>query len=126
MGKKPLIACPQKAVFRGLCFKTLRHVSVGAPRERYHNTKAFRAVGAAGSVVKRCREDFHQSAGGDQECFAFRGVQEPFFNLILFGQKQNEIISTEIELTVPVILEAVQLRLSPQHQPSSVGIPPKQ
>ena len=65
----------------------------------------------AGGIVQRGSIHFHQHAGGHPEGLHFGSVQNAFFNFTLQSNQQDEIFSAQIELAVPVIFQAVELRV---------------
>ena len=52
--------------------------------------------------------DFDERARRDQESLHLCGIKEAGCNLFLSGKKQDELLCAEIELAVPVVLQAVQ------------------
>ena len=52
--------------------------------------------------------DLHQDAGRDTEGLHLGGVQNAVCDLLLPGQQEDKVAGTDIDLAVPVVLQAVQ------------------
>ena len=101
MGQKPFVARPKKGVGGGT-----DGLDVGAPRQDDKDAEAG-PVHAAGGIMEGGGVDLNRHALGDKEGFDFGGIENPVFDLIPFGQKEDEVLIGEVEFGVAVVLKAV-------------------
>ena len=133
MGQEPFVTGSEKLIFGRSDLKILRYIRVGTPGEDDQDAEAVRVLRAAGCIVKGRGIDLDERARRDQEGLHLCGIKEAVGNLFLSGKKQDELLCAEIELAVPVVLQAVQVAIMSaapaqlhRHPAKTVGIPPKQ
>ena len=93
------------------------------PRAAHQHPEALGRVGVAGGVVQGGGVYLHQHPAGTRNAFTLP-VSSMRFQSPLPGQQQDKVLGAQVELAVPVVLQAVQFVLRPLHQPICTGIPP--
>mgnify|MGYP000481257232 CR=1 FL=1 len=80
--------------------------------------------GLAGCVVERRAVDLDGRARRDAEGLDLRGVELAVFDLVFFCKQENKILLADVDLTVPVVLKAVELRVIAPAHADLMGKPP--
>ena len=107
VSQQPLVPCPQPVVLvsdggnGGLGL-------VGPLRQHHRHSETIDFTHMAGRVVQCGCIDLHSHPGGDPECLDAGGVQLAIRDLVLLRQQENELTGTDIDLAVPVVLQAVE------------------
>ena len=84
----------------------------------------------AGGVVQRRGVDLHHRPGGDPEGPDTGGIQPAVHHFLLFRQQENEVRRSDVDLAVPMVLQAVEPGIAaPAHadlyRHSAVGVVPQ-
>ena len=107
MSDEPLVASPEKLVFKVLHFN-LRCIGVGVLRKNNCYTEGSALACATRSIVQGGCIELYSNTSRATECFYLGGIQLAVNDILLSCKKEDNFVCRDVDLAVSVVLNTVQ------------------